>query len=106
MFFRPVTKTPHQRAISHPTAVLIIASVATVWGFGFPMTRVVLDGGLPRGRANEHPFDIREFQADLLVVRYGYGKGYGVLQGPNRNTEAGSGCSQSRRGLKAHAGSS
>src|SRR5271169_5340561 len=32
--------------ISHRTAALIIASVATVWGFGFPMTRIVLDGGL------------------------------------------------------------
>jgi len=29
--------------------VLIVASVATVWGLGFPMTRVVLDGGLPVG---------------------------------------------------------
>jgi drug/metabolite transporter (DMT)-like permease len=36
-------------AISHPTAVLIIASVATVWGFGFPMTRIVLEGGLSVG---------------------------------------------------------
>ena len=49
MFFRPVTKTPHQPAISHATAVLIIALVATVWGFGFPMTRIVLDGGLSVG---------------------------------------------------------
>jgi hypothetical protein len=24
--------------------VLIIALVATVWGFGFPITRIVLDG--------------------------------------------------------------
>ena len=61
MFFRPVTKTPHQRAISHSTAVLIIASVATVWGFGFPMTRIVLDGGLSVGSLNVHPFYIREF---------------------------------------------
>jgi hypothetical protein len=36
-------------AISHRTAVLIIASVATVSGFGFPMTRIVLDGGLSVG---------------------------------------------------------
>jgi len=35
--------------VSHPTAVLIIATVATVWGFGFPMTRIVLDGGLSVG---------------------------------------------------------
>ncbi len=29
--------------------MLIIALVATVWGFGFPMTRIVLDGGLSVG---------------------------------------------------------
>ncbi len=49
MFFRPVTKTPHQPVISHRTAVFIVAVVATVWGFGFPMTRIVLDGGLSVG---------------------------------------------------------
>ena len=49
MFFRPVAKTQHQPGISHSTAILIIASVATVWGFGFPMTRIVLDGGLSVG---------------------------------------------------------
>ena len=36
-------------AISHASAILIIALVATVWGFGFPMTRIVLDGGLSVG---------------------------------------------------------
>ncbi len=35
--------------ISHPTAVLIIALVATVWGFGLPTTRIVLGGGLSVG---------------------------------------------------------
>jgi drug/metabolite transporter (DMT)-like permease len=29
--------------------VLIIALVATIWGFGFPTTRIVLDGGLSVG---------------------------------------------------------
>ena len=29
--------------------MLIIALVATIWGFGFPMTRIVLDGGLSVG---------------------------------------------------------
>jgi drug/metabolite transporter (DMT)-like permease len=29
--------------------VLIIALVATIWGFGFPATRIVLDGGLSVG---------------------------------------------------------
>jgi drug/metabolite transporter (DMT)-like permease len=43
-----ITPRP-QSGISHPAAVLIIASVATVWGFGFPMTRIVLDGGLSVG---------------------------------------------------------
>jgi len=38
-----------QSEISHGTAVLIIALVATVWGCGFPMTRIVLDGGLSVG---------------------------------------------------------
>src|SRR5271157_4015049 len=41
--------TRAQPDISHGTAVLIIALVATVWGFGFPMTRIVLDGGLSVG---------------------------------------------------------
>jgi drug/metabolite transporter (DMT)-like permease len=35
--------------ISHAAAVLVIATVATVWGFGFPTTRIVLDGGLSVG---------------------------------------------------------
>ena len=38
-----------QREVSHARAVFIIALVATVWGFGFPMTRIVLDGGLSVG---------------------------------------------------------
>lgn len=35
--------------ISHATAVLIIALVATIWGLGFPMTRFALEGGLSAG---------------------------------------------------------
>jgi drug/metabolite transporter (DMT)-like permease len=35
--------------ISHPTAILIIAAVAAVWGLGFPMTRFALDGGISVG---------------------------------------------------------
>lgn len=35
--------------ISHGTAILIIASVAAVWGLGFPMTRFALDGGISVG---------------------------------------------------------
>ena len=44
-----VTSTRRQPEISHRTAVLIIAAVATIWGFGFPATRIVLDGGLSVG---------------------------------------------------------
>jgi drug/metabolite transporter (DMT)-like permease len=39
----------HPTPISHGTAVLVIAVVATVWGFGFPMTHIVLQGGLSVG---------------------------------------------------------
>lgn len=36
-------------AISHRTAVLIIALTATIWGFGFPATRIALSGGMSVG---------------------------------------------------------
>lgn len=35
--------------ISHRTAVLIIALAATIWGLGFPATRIALNGGLSVG---------------------------------------------------------
>jgi len=35
--------------ISHRRAVLIIAMAATIWGLGFPMTRIALSGGLSVG---------------------------------------------------------
>ena len=35
--------------ISHGTAVLVIAAVAAIWGFGFPMTRFALQGGISAG---------------------------------------------------------
>lgn len=38
-----------QRPISHLTAIVIIACVASVWGLGFPMTRFALDGGISAG---------------------------------------------------------
>src|ERR1039458_4633821 len=44
-----MTTTRTQPVISHGTAVLLIALVATIWGFGFPATRIVLDGGLSVG---------------------------------------------------------
>ncbi len=40
---------PQPAPVSHGTAVLTIASVATIWGFGFPMTRFALDGGISVG---------------------------------------------------------
>jgi drug/metabolite transporter (DMT)-like permease len=38
-----------QRPVSHPSAVLIIASVSVIWGIGFPMTRFALNGGISAG---------------------------------------------------------
>ena len=38
-----------QRPVSHPTAVLIIATVSVIWGIGFPMTRFALNGGISAG---------------------------------------------------------
>jgi drug/metabolite transporter (DMT)-like permease len=40
---------PKSQPISHPTAVLLIASTAVIWGFGFPMTRFALNGGVSVG---------------------------------------------------------
>ena len=40
---------PHPVPVSHLTAVLLIASTAVVWGFGFPMTRFALNGGISVG---------------------------------------------------------
>lgn len=39
----------HPAPVSHAAAVLIIASVAAIWGVGFPMTRFALDGGISVG---------------------------------------------------------
>ncbi len=44
-----MTPTRTQRSISHARAVLTIASVATVWGLGFPMMRIALNGGMTVG---------------------------------------------------------
>ncbi|HSY12414.1 MAG TPA: DMT family transporter [Verrucomicrobiae bacterium] len=40
---------PHPVPVSHTTAVLLIASTAVVWGFGFPMTRFALETGISVG---------------------------------------------------------
>jgi drug/metabolite transporter (DMT)-like permease len=39
----------HPVPASHVTAVLLIASTAVVWGFGFPMTRFALEAGISVG---------------------------------------------------------
>ena len=39
----------HPVPVSHRTAVLLIASTAVVWGFGFPMTRFALETGVSVG---------------------------------------------------------
>ena len=71
-----------QSGISHRAAVLIIALVATVWGFGFPMTRIVLDGGLSVGAQMSIRFPL----AGLLMFAILRAKGIpiarrGVLDG-------------------------
>src|SRR5271165_2133424 len=77
-----MTNQRHQPAISHPAAVLMIALVATVWGFGFPMTRIVLDGGLSVGALMSLRFPL----AGLLMFAIVRAKGIpitrrGVLDG-------------------------
>jgi hypothetical protein len=68
-------------AVSHANAVLIIASVPTVWGFGFSMTLIVLDGGFSVGALMSIRFTFANSQvkADLHMVRYVYGESYGLL---------------------------
>jgi drug/metabolite transporter (DMT)-like permease len=39
----------HPVPVSHTTAVLLIASTAVIWGFGFPMTRFALNSGISVG---------------------------------------------------------
>src|SRR5271166_774142 len=77
-----MTERRPQSEISHRTAVLIVASVATVWGFGFPMTRIVLDGGLSVGSLMSIRFPL----AGLLMFAIVRAKGIpitrrGVLDG-------------------------
>ena len=71
-----MTSQRPQAAVSHPTAVLIIASVATVWGFGFPMTRIVLDGGLSVGAL----MSIRFLVAGLLMFAIIRAKGIPITR--------------------------
>ncbi|MFZ0707683.1 MAG: DMT family transporter [Candidatus Korobacteraceae bacterium] len=40
---------PSQSSISHRTAVLIVATAASIWGLGFPMTRIALSDGMSVG---------------------------------------------------------
>ncbi len=62
--------------ISHSTAVLIIALVAMVWGLGFPMTRIVLDGGLSVGALMSMRFTI----AGLLMFAIIRAKGIPITR--------------------------
>lgn len=57
-------KSSHPVSISHPTAVLLIASTAVIWGLGFPMTRFALDGGISVGAL----MSVRFALAGLLMV--------------------------------------
>jgi drug/metabolite transporter (DMT)-like permease len=61
-------ETPTHAGISHATAVLLIASVAMVWGLGIPMTRVVLDGGLSVGALMSIRFPLAGLLM-LVVIR-------------------------------------
>ncbi len=57
--------SPHpQREISHRAAILIIAMAATIWGVGFPMTRIALSGGVSVGAL----MSVRFVVAGLLMV--------------------------------------
>ncbi len=56
-------KSSHPVSISHPTAVLLIASTAVIWGLGFPMTRFALDGGISVGAL----MSVRFALAGLLI---------------------------------------
>jgi drug/metabolite transporter (DMT)-like permease len=48
-FFFVTSKHTQSAEISHRTAVLIIAISATIWGGGFPATRIALSGGMSVG---------------------------------------------------------
>jgi drug/metabolite transporter (DMT)-like permease len=54
----------HSVSISHPTAVVLIASTAVIWGVGFPITRFALDGGISVGAL----MSVRFVLAGLLMV--------------------------------------
>ncbi|MGA2905458.1 MAG: DMT family transporter [Candidatus Korobacteraceae bacterium] len=57
-------ESSHSVSISHPTAVLLIASTAVIWGVGFPMTRFALDGGISVGAL----MSVRFVLAGLLML--------------------------------------
>jgi drug/metabolite transporter (DMT)-like permease len=68
-------KHQHQpAAISHATAVLTVAMAASIWGFGFPMTRIVLKGGVSVGALMSIRFAI----AGLLMFGIIWRKGIPV----------------------------
>ncbi len=62
--------------ISHGTAVLIIASVAAIWGVGFPMTRFALDSGISVGAL----MSLRFVLAGLLMFAIIRGKRIPIIR--------------------------
>lgn len=60
--------TRTQPAISHSTAVMAIASVAFIWGVGFPTMRIVLDSGLSVGAFISLRFTLAGV-AMLVIIR-------------------------------------
>lgn len=65
-----------QPEISHGTAVLTIASVAAVWGLGFPMMRIALSGGMTVGALTSIRFTLAGL-AMFVIVR---GKGIPIMR--------------------------
>jgi drug/metabolite transporter (DMT)-like permease len=65
-----------QPGISHGTAVLTIATVAAVWGLGFPMMRIALNGGMTVGALTS----IRFLLAGLAMFAIVRAKGVPIVR--------------------------
>ncbi len=67
--------SPHpQREISHRAAVLIIATTATIWGLGFPATRIALNSGMSVGML----MSVRFVVAGVLMAIIVRGRGIAI----------------------------
>ena len=64
----PQARSGAQHEISHGTAILIIATVASVWGLGFPMMRIALNGGMAVGALTSIRFTVAGL-AMFAIVR-------------------------------------